>query len=120
MKHSVGKSLTAGVATTIFTVPNGYKAEVSLLFISNHSGSSKNVSAYWEHAHDASHQIYIIDDFTLNSHGSGSVSFVQFSDATIIMQQGDKMVVTTAAGSDMSCIITFDLYKENTVPFMAD
>ena len=118
MKHSVGKTLTAGATTTIFTVPMGYKAEVSLLFISNHSGSSKNVTAYWQHAHNIAHKIYIIDDFTLNGHGSGSVSYIQFSDASIVMQQGDSMVITTESGSDMSCIITFDLYKESaTVVF---
>jgi hypothetical protein len=115
MKHSVGKTLTAGATTTIFTVPMGYKAEVSLLFISNHSGSNKNVTAYWEHAHDTSHKIYIIDNLTLNSHGSGGVSYVQFSDASIVMQQGDKMVVTTEAGSNMSCIVTFDLRKESNI-----
>jgi len=121
MKHSIGLTLTAGATTTIFTVPMGYKAEVELLFISNHSGSSKTVTAYWEHAHDTSHKIYIIDGFTLNSHGSGSVSYVQFSDATIVMQQGDKMVITPEAGSNMSCIVTFDLIKEiNTVAFAGE
>jgi hypothetical protein len=110
MKHSVGISLPAGTATTVFTVPNGYVAEVDMLFISNHSGNNKVVSAYWQHAHDPTHQIYIIDGYPLATKG-----FVQFSDGTVIFQQGDSLVVTPEASSDMSVIVTFDLRKETQI-----
>ena len=113
MRHSVGKQLTAGVSTTLFTVPNGYKAEVSLLFISNNTGNNKSISAYWQHAHDAGHQIRIIDGYLL-----AAKEFIKFDGSTIIMQSGDSMVLTTEGGSDMSAICTFDLRKEpQTVAF---
>jgi uncharacterized protein YjlB len=107
MKHSVGKLLTAGAATTLFTVPNGFKAEVSLLFISNHTGNNKTISAYWQHAHDPSHQIIIIDGYQL-----AATEFIKFDGSTIIMQAGDSIVLTAQAGSAMSAIATFNLYKE--------
>jgi hypothetical protein len=113
MKHSVGKQLTAGAANTLFTVPNGYKAEVSLLFISNHTGNNKTISAYWQHAHDASHQIRIIDGYLL-----AATEFIKFDGSTVVMQSGDSMVLTPEAGSAMSAICTFDLRKEpQTVAF---
>jgi hypothetical protein len=107
MKHSVGKLLTAGAATTLFTVPNGFKAEVSLLFISNHTGNNKTISAYWQHAHEPSHQIRIIDGYQL-----AATEFIKFDGSTIIMQAGDSIVLTAEAGSAMSGIATFNLYKE--------
>lgn len=107
MKHSVGITLPAATTTTVFTVPNGYVAEVDMLFISNHSGNNKTVSAYWQHAHDPSHQIYIIDGYPLATKG-----FVQFSDGSVVFQQGDSLKVTPEADSAMSVIVTFDLRKE--------
>ena len=116
MKHSVGKQLTAGATTTLFTVPNGYKAEVSLLFISNHSGNNKTITAYWQHAHDIDHKIYIMEDNNLDAR-----NFIQFSNASIVMQSGDSMVLTCEAGSEMSAIATFDLRKEpQTVAFAGE
>ena len=115
MKHSIGKLLTAGVANTLFTVPAGYKAEVSLLFVSNHTGNNKTISAYWQHAHDAAHQIRIIDGYLL-----AATEFLKFDGSTIVMQTGDSLVFTPEAASEMSAIATIDLYKENTTPFFAD
>jgi hypothetical protein len=113
MKHSVGKLLAAGATTTLFTVPAGYKAEVSLLFISNHSGNNKTIGAYWQHAHDIDHKIIIMEDNNLDAR-----DFIQFAGASIIMQAGDSIVLTTEAGSAMSAICTFDLKKEpQTVAF---
>lgn len=115
MKHSIGKLLTAGEANTLFTVPTGYKAEVSLLFISNHTGNNKSISAYWQHAHDIDHKIRIIDNYLL-----AATEFIKFDGSTIVMQSGDSMVLTPEADSAMSAIATVKLYKENTVPFFAD
>ena len=113
MKHSVGKLLTGGAANTLFTVPSGYKAEVSLLFVSNHTGNNKTISAYWQHAHDASHQIIIIDAYQL-----AATEFIKFDGSTIVLQSGDSLVLTPEAASAMSAIVTFDLRKEpQTVAF---
>jgi hypothetical protein len=110
MKHSVGITLPAATATTVFTVPKGYVAEVDMLFISNHSGNNKTVTAVWKHAHNPAHQLRIIDGYQL-----AAKQFIQFSDGSIIMQQGDSLVVTPEAASDMSVIVTFDLRKETQI-----
>ena len=107
MKHTIGLQLTAGVDNTVLTVPAGYKAEVSLLFISNLDANNKTTTAYWEHGHDPNHKIYIIDLYPMASH-----SFVQFSNGSIILQSGDKFVVKPEAGATQSVLLTFDLRKE--------
>lgn len=107
MRHSIGKELTAGVENVVFTVPAGFKAEISLLFISNHTGNNKTVSALWQHAHDPLHRIYIVDGFLL-----AATEFVKFDGSTLVMQSGDSLRVTTEVDSAMSVIVTFDLYKE--------
>ena len=115
MKHSIGKLLTAGTANTLFTVPAGYKAEVSLLFVSNHTGNNKTISAYWQHAHNIDHKIIIIDSYPL-----AATEFIKFDGSTVILQAGDSMVLTPEAASAMSAIATVDLYKENSTPFFGD
>lgn len=113
MRHSVGISLTAGIDNTVFTVPQGYKAEVDMLFISNLDANNKTTTAYWQHAHDINHKIKIIDAYPMASH-----TYIQFSNGSVVFQQGDSLVVKPQAGATQSVIVTFDLRKEpQTVAF---
>ena len=114
MFHTVGKVIQPATLTELFTVPAGYKAKVSTLFVSNRQGNNKTVSIYWQHAHDITHKIYIITGYVLTAN-----NYVQFSDS-MVMQSGDSLQVLTEAASLMNVMVSFDLYKENTVPFMAD
>lgn len=114
MFHTVGKVIQPAALTELFTVPTGYKAKVSTLFASNRQGNNKTISMYWQHAHDIDHKIYIITNYILTAN-----HYVQFSDS-MVMQSGDSIQVLTEAASLMNVMASFDLYKENTVPFMAD
>ena len=109
MKHSVGKVIQPATLTELFKVPAGYKAEVSTLFASNHTGNNKFITLYWQHAHDINHKIYIVFNYILHSN-----NYLQFSDS-MVMQSGDSIQVLTEAGSDMSVIASFDLKKEQAV-----
>ena len=104
MKHSTGFNLTAGTSNTILTVPTGYDACVTYLFISNVGGSTKTVSATW---HDG-----VSVEF-LGGKSVGSNDFLQFGGpvgAFLIMREGDYMTITPEAGSSFSAIISYDLY----------
>jgi len=107
MKHSVGKVLTAGAANTLFIVPAGYKAEVSNIFVSNNLGQNKVVTVYWQHAHDTNHKIYIVTDFVIAAN-----QYLAFADKNLVMQSLDQLIITPEAGTNMSAIASFDLYKE--------
>ena len=104
MKHSIGKTIPAATLTEIFTVPEGFVAEVDMLFIANHTSGSKTASVYWEHAHDASHKIYIVYEKSLSAK-----EFLQFSNGSVVFKPGDSMWMLTESGSDYSVIVTFDL-----------
>lgn len=107
MKHSIGITPTPAVLTEVFTVPNGYVAEVDMLFVSNHTTSAKTIDVYWEHAHDTSHKIYILNQTPVNAK-----EFLQFSNGSVVFQEGDKMMCLTEAASAYTVIVTFDLRKQ--------
>lgn len=111
MKYSIGKNLTAGVSNTILTVPTGYHAEVTMLFIANSGGSTKAVSASW---HDGS---------VINFQGTKSVNageYLQFGGplgAFLIMTDGDYLTITPEAGSTFTAIVSFLLYPHQATNF---
>jgi hypothetical protein len=102
---TVGKNLTAGSANTIYTVPKGCKAIATLLFISNSGGTTKAVTAYWHDESEAA-SIIIAGDSSLSA-GSN----LQFSSGRMVMDEKDHIVVTPAAGSTMSCILTVEILQ---------
>jgi hypothetical protein len=109
MRHTVGKVIQPATLTELFKVPAGYKAEVSTLFASNHTGNNKFITLYWQHAHDINHKIYIVTAYVINAN-----NYLKFSDS-MVMQSGDSIQVLTEAASDMSVIASFDLRKEQAV-----
>ena len=104
MKHSIGRTLPAGVETEMLIVPNGYIADMSMLFISNTSGSTGSIVVYWQHAHSASHKIYI-----LNGTSVGSKDYIQFSNGNLILKSGDSLKLQPT--QEMNVIATFDLLQ---------
>lgn len=104
MKHSIGRTLPASTTTEILVVPNGYIADLSLLFISNTSGSTGSISVYWQHAHDTNHKIYILNGTSLNSK-----DYLQFSNGNVILKSGDSLKLTPT--QEMNVIVTFDLLQ---------
>ena len=104
MKYSKGINLTAGVDNTIFTVPTGYDAVVTYLFISNVGGSTHSVDAEWQ------------DGTTIQFLGGKSISagdYIAFGGpegAFLVMTEGDSIVITPEAASSFCSIISFDLY----------
>lgn len=93
--------------TQVFQVPPGYVAEVDMLFVANNTTSAKNIDVYWEHAHDTSHHIYILNQAPLTAK-----AYQQFSNGSVVFQEGDRLMALSEAGSDYTIIVTFDLRKE--------
>jgi hypothetical protein len=107
MKYSVGKNLTAGEANTLFTVPIGYSAVVSMLFIANTGNNTKSVSASWHNG------------VTIAFQGAKSVNTgeqLQFGGEFgyfLVMTEGDYLTVTPEASSTFTAIVSFDLERHN-------
>jgi len=95
-------TLTDATLTTVLTVPSGYVAHWSLLFVGNHGGSTKSITVYIDKASGGT--VYIIDSVGVNSKAN-----VQFSDGIVVLQAGDSIKAQAEASSNFGVICTIDL-----------
>lgn len=104
---TVGLNLSAGVLTTVYTVPVGYYAKWNLMYVFNGSGSTKSFTAYW---HDASAST---DVYVLNANSISAKEYVRMDGgAYVVMEEGDKVMMQSESGSTFSTICTFELIKK--------
>ena len=102
---SVGKSLTANTATTLYTVPTGYYASCVHLHVANSTSSNKHISISWYDT-SASLSIPIAFETTITSKTSfDAITSSQY----FVMEEGDYITATSEAGSTMSIIATFEV-----------
>ena len=107
-KFSVGVNPTAATETTVFEVPANEKVVIHQIFMSNHSGNNKTGSLWWEHGHDDTHDLYIVDDKVFTT-----AELLNLNDIELVLRQGDTLKVLTEAASTFSVIITFDIFPDN-------
>ena len=100
---SVGVSPTAAVDTTVYTCPTGYYAKFTVMYIHNTGGSTKHITVQW---FDASANTTLD---ILTAYNFTSKAYLQFDgNAYIVLEEGDKLKITTEAGSTFSFIATFE------------
>ena len=101
---SVGVTPTAATLTTVYTVPTGYYARFTVMYIHNTGGSTKHITVQW---YDASANVsYDI----LTEYNFTSKNYLQFDgNAYIVLEEGDKIQITTEAGSTFSFLATFEV-----------
>lgn len=106
MKHSVGKVLTADVANTLFTVPTGYCAVISMLFIANAGANTKSVEAAWNNGTAITFQ-------AAKSVSAGDqLEFGGEFGYFLVMKEGEYITVTPEAASTFIAIVSFDLERQ--------
>jgi hypothetical protein len=104
---SVGNNLTANVKTTVYTVPTGYYAKWSLLFVVNHTGNNKYIDALW-YDKSANIEIRVLDNYTLSPS-----QYIRFDgSAFVVLEEGDEIRLQSETGSDMSTINTIELVRK--------
>lgn len=106
---SVGLNLSSGTATTVYTVPVGYYARWTLMYLFNNSGSTKSISVYWRDS-SASTNIYVHN----GTIAAGSYAR-QDGGAYVVLEEGDTVVMQDEAGSSFSTICTFELVKKQGI-----
>ena len=101
---SVGISPAANTLTTVYTVPTGYYAKFTVMYIHNTGGSTKHITVQWYDASTATTlDILTAYDFT-------SKAYLQFDgNAYIVLEEGDKLQITTQSASTFSFIATFEV-----------
>ena len=100
---SVGINPTAATLTTVYTVPTGYYAKFTVMYIHNTGGSTKHITVQWYDASSATTlDILTALDFT-------SKQYLQFDGAAyIVLEEGDRLQITTQSASTFSFIATFE------------
>jgi len=101
---SVGVNPTANTLTTVYTVPTGYYAKFTVMYIHNTGGSTKHITVQWYDASAATTLDILTNyDFT-------SKQYLQFDgNAYIVLEEGDRIQITTEAASSFSFIATFEV-----------
>ena len=106
---SVGKNLAAGVETTVYTVPQGYRANWNLLYIHNSLGNNKTITVDWYDTSETTH-VKILENYPFAAN-----AYFQFSGqgSGVVMEEGDEVHMTTAAASAFGVVCTFELTRLN-------
>ena len=100
---SVGISPTAAVDTTVYTCPTGYYAKFTVMYIHNTGGSTKHITVQW---YDASANTTLD---ILTQYNFSAKNYLQFDgNAYIVLEEGDKIKITTESASSFSFIATFE------------
>ena len=108
-EQSVGVNLSAGVLTTIYTVPTGYYAKWNLMYVFNNTGSTKTCAAYWTDT-SASTDIYVLNN------AINSKEYIKMDGgAYVVLEEGDMVKMQSEAGSSFSVICTFELIKKQGI-----
>ena len=110
--YSIGTNLTDGASNTLFIVPAGYEARVSMVYISNNTGSSKSFTASWWH--DGTEISFAA------SKNLGSNEFIQYGGQFgdfLILDEEDYMTITPEVSSTFVSIVSFILLKHDGTKF---
>ena len=100
---SVGISPTAAVDTTVYTCPTGYYAKFTVMYIHNTGGSTKHITVQWFDA-SANSTLDILTQYDFSTK-----TYLQFDgNAYIVLEEGDKIKITTQSASTFSFIATFE------------
>jgi hypothetical protein len=101
---SVGLNPTAATLTTVYTVPTGYYAKFTVMYIHNTGGSTKHITVQWYDSSAAT----TLD--ILTSYDFTSKQYLQFDgNAYIVLEEGDRIQITTQSASSFSFIATFEV-----------
>ena len=104
MLYTKNANVTTTDVASIVTVPNGYVAHWSMLFISNLGGSTGDATVFVDKADGT--DLYIIGGSNISAK-----DYVLFSDAVVVLQPGDIIKCSTGSAGNMEFVVTFDLLE---------
>jgi hypothetical protein len=101
---SVGSNPTANTLTTLYTVPTGYYAKVTLLRATNQGSSNKHITFSWTDTSASVTYSLVFEEVvaskTMRDFGASTTYFV--------MEENDILKVTTESASTFSVLATFE------------
>ncbi|MEL0016806.1 MAG: hypothetical protein VW715_16440 [Rhodospirillales bacterium] len=105
-------TLTDNVEQTVFTMPEGYTANIMYVFVANHGGSTNNIDLFWELS--AVPQLYMFDNTSLTA-GSKEILGGQSSAPIFVLHNGETVKAQASqATGNMEVAVTFELVTRPT------
>ena len=105
MLYTKHTTLTDTTLTTLFTVPNGFHAVVSYVFVANHGGSTNNIDLYWDLS--GTPQVYIFDG--TNVAGGGKETLGNGGGPLFVLHENVVVKCQAGGSGNMEVVVTFDL-----------
>ena len=105
MLYTKHTTLTDTTLTTLFTVPNGFHAVVSYVFVANHGGSTNSIDLYWDLS--GTPQVYIFDG--TNVAGGGKETLGNGGGALFVLHANEAVKCQAGGVGNMEVVVTFDL-----------
>jgi len=102
-KFTIGRALVANTETTLFTVPKGMHCDIKLIHMSNNGSNNIAGSVKW---HDNSQSV---DVPFLNGASFSTGETKSFDQLDFVLTENDQ-IKALASGSNMSVIVTFEMY----------
>jgi len=100
-------TLTDTNPATLFTVPNGFVANIGFVFAANHGGSTNSVQVWWESS-GAVPQLYLFDGVNINSKDNLILSNGG-SCPLFVLHSGEVFKAQSGSAGDVEVAVTFDL-----------
>ena len=105
MLYTKHTTLTDTTLTTLFTVPNGFHAVVSYVFVANHGGSTNDLDLYWDLS--GTPQVYIFDG--TNVAGGGQETLGNGGGALFVLHDNETVKCQAGSAGSLEVVVTFDL-----------
>ena len=108
MLYTKHATLTDTTLTTLFTVPNGFHAIVSYVFVANHGGSTNSIDLYWDLS--GTPQVYIFDGS--NVAGGGKETLGNGGGPLFVLHENEVVKCQSASVGNLEVVVTFDLVEQ--------
>lgn len=105
MLYTKHTKLTDTTLTTLFTVPNGFHAIVSYVFVANHGGSTNSIDLYWDLS--GTPQVYIFDG--TNVAGNGKETLGNGGGPVFVLHENEAVKCQAGSAGNIEVVMTFDL-----------
>lgn len=103
-KHA---TITATDEVTVFTVPAGFHAEVSYVFVANNGSSTNACTVYFD---DGTNELHLLDGKNVSS-GDRE----EFYRGIFVLHAGEQLKASTGSAGDVEVACTMSLVEEPAI-----
>ena len=103
MLYTKHATITSTAEVVILTVPSGYVAHVSYVFVANHGGSTNACTVYFD---DGTNELHLLDSDNVSSGAKE-----EFYRGIFVLQPGEQVKAQTGSAGDVEVAVTLDLLE---------